>query len=74
VCFLNVLNDGLSYALEVQDFKNLQGMMNKALVLENHKGVIVCKRKLVRQHQPDSSSRPCFAMALAGLVFRPAQP
>jgi hypothetical protein len=49
-CFLNGLNDGLAYALEAQDFENLQGMVNKALVLENRRGVIEYKRKLVRQH------------------------
>jgi hypothetical protein len=49
-CFLNGLNDGLAYALEAQYFKNFQGMVNKALVLENHRGVMEHKRKLVRQH------------------------
>jgi hypothetical protein len=49
-CFLNDLNDGLTYALEARDFENFQGMVNKALVLENHRGVIERKRKLVRQH------------------------
>jgi hypothetical protein len=39
-CFLNDLNDGLAYALEAGDFKNFQGMVNKALVLENHRGVM----------------------------------
>jgi hypothetical protein len=47
---LNGLNDGLAYALEAQYFKNFQGMVNKALVLENHRGVMEHKRKLVRQH------------------------
>jgi hypothetical protein len=47
-CFLNSLNDGLAYALEARDFENFQGMVNKALVLENHKGVMERKRKLVR--------------------------
>jgi hypothetical protein len=46
-CFLNGLNDGLAYALEAQHFKNFQGMVNKALVLENCRGVIERKRKLV---------------------------
>jgi hypothetical protein len=36
--------------LEARDFENFQGMVNKALVLENHRGVIAHKRKLVRQH------------------------
>jgi hypothetical protein len=48
-------------------------MVNKALVLENHRAVMECKRKLVRQHQPSSSSRPRVATSLAGPVFRPAQ-
>jgi hypothetical protein len=73
-CFLNGLNDGLAYALEARDFENFQGMVNKALVLENCRGVMECKRKLVRQHQPSSSSKPRVATSSAGPVFRPAQP
>jgi hypothetical protein len=57
-CFLNGLNDGLAYALEARDFENFQGMVNKALVLENHRGVIEHKCKLVHHHQLSSSSRP----------------
>jgi hypothetical protein len=49
-CFLNGLNDGLAFALEARDFENFQRMVNKALVLENHRGVMERKRKLVRQH------------------------
>jgi hypothetical protein len=71
--FLNGLNDGLAYALEAWDFENFQWMVNKVLVLENRIGVIERKRKLVRQHQPDSSSRPCVGLPLAGPVFCPAQ-
>jgi hypothetical protein len=73
-CFLNGLNDGLAYALEAWDFENFQGMVQKALVLENHRGVIEHKRRLVRQHQPSSSSRPRVGPLSAGPVFRPAQP
>jgi hypothetical protein len=58
-CFLNGLNDGLTYALEAHDFENFQGMVNKALVLENHRGVMEHKRKLVCKHQLGSSSKPC---------------
>jgi hypothetical protein len=72
--FLNGLNDDLAYALEARDFKNFQGMVNKALVLENHRGVMEHKRKLVRQHQPGSSSRPCVGPPTAGPVFHLAQP
>jgi hypothetical protein len=46
--FLNSLNDGLAYALEAWDFENFQGMVNKALLLKNCRGVMECKRKLVR--------------------------
>jgi hypothetical protein len=70
-CFLNDLNDRLAYALEAQDFENFQGMVNKALVLENRRGVMEHKHKLV--HQPGSSSRSCVAAHSAGPVFRPAQ-
>jgi hypothetical protein len=67
-CFLNGLNNGLAYALEAQDFENFQGMVNKALVLENHRGV------MVHQHQPGSSSRPHVATPSSGPVFHPALP
>jgi hypothetical protein len=72
--FLNGLNDGLAYALEPQDFENFQGMVNKALMLDNYRGVMERKRKLVRQHQPGSSSRPHVGPPSAGPVFCPAQP
>jgi hypothetical protein len=73
-CFLNVLIDGLAYALEARDFENFQGMVNKALVLENHRGVKEHKRKLVHQHLSSSSSKPRVATSSAGPVFHPAQP
>jgi hypothetical protein len=72
--FLNGLNDGLAYTLEARDFENFQGIVNKALVLENHRGVMECKCKLVCQHQLASSSRLHVAKSSAGPVFRPAQP
>jgi hypothetical protein len=71
---LNVLNDGLAYALEARDFENFQGMVNKDLVLENRREVMERKQKLVRQHQLSSSSKPQVATSSAGPVFRPAQP
>jgi hypothetical protein len=48
-------------------------MVNKALVLENHKGVMEHKHKLVHQHQLGSSSRPCAGPPLLGHVFHSAQ-
>jgi hypothetical protein len=72
--FLNGLNDGQAYALEARDFENFQGMVNKTLVLENCRGVMEHKRKLVHQHKLRSSFRLRVAMPLAGPVFYPAQP
>jgi hypothetical protein len=45
--FLNGLIDGLAYALEAQDFENFHVMVDKALVLENHRCVMEHKRMLV---------------------------
>jgi hypothetical protein len=36
-CFLNGLNDGMVYALEAREFENFQGIVNKVIVLENHR-------------------------------------
>jgi hypothetical protein len=72
-CFLNGLNDGLAYALEARDFENFQGMVNKALVPENRRGVMERKRMMGHQQQPGSSSRPRIATPSAGHVFHPAQ-
>jgi hypothetical protein len=73
-CFLNGLNDGLAYALEARDVEKFHGMVNKALVLENHRGVIEHKNRLLLQHQPGGSSRPSVATSSVGPVLHPAQP
>jgi hypothetical protein len=44
-------------------------MVNKAHVLENHRGVMERKRKLVRQYQSGSSSRPHIARLQSDLYF-----
>jgi hypothetical protein len=49
--FFNGLDDGLVYALEACDFENFQTMVNKALVLENRRGILTCKRKQERKTQ-----------------------
>jgi hypothetical protein len=59
--------------LEARDFENFQGMVNKALVLENRRGVMEHKCKLVCQHQSGSSSRPHVGTPSAGHVFHPAK-
>jgi hypothetical protein len=73
-CFLNGLNDGLAYALEARDFENFKRMVNKALALQNRRGVMERKRKLVHQHQPGSSSGPRVATSSARPMFCPVQP
>jgi hypothetical protein len=72
-CFLNGLNDRLAYTLEARDFENFQGMVNKVLVLENRRGVMERKRKLVHRHQLGSRSGPRVTTPSAGPVFCPAQ-
>jgi hypothetical protein len=71
---LNGLNDGLAYALEARDFGNFHAMVNKALVLENHRCVMERKCKLVHQHKSGSSSRPRVATSLVRPMFCPTQP
>jgi hypothetical protein len=43
-------------------------------VLENRRGVIEHKRKLVHQYQSGNSSRPRVATPSVGPVFCPVQP
>jgi hypothetical protein len=66
---MNGLNDALAYALEARDYENFQGMVNKALVLETHRGMMEHKHKFVRQHQLRSCSRPCVATSSARPMF-----
>jgi hypothetical protein len=73
-CFLNGLNDGLAYALEACDFENFQGMVNKALVLENCRGIMERRRKQERQYQQGNTSRRCIGSSSTRPIFRPAQP
>ncbi len=44
--FLIALNDGLAYALEAHNFKKFEDMVDKALVLENRRGIMEQKRKM----------------------------
>jgi hypothetical protein len=55
--FLNGLNDGLAYALEARDLINFQDMANKALVLENRRGIMERKRKMQRTGSQGSNTR-----------------
>jgi hypothetical protein len=56
-CFLKGLEDGLAYALDARDFENFQTMVDKALVLENRRGILSSKRKHDCQSQQSTNSR-----------------
>jgi hypothetical protein len=55
--FLNGLNDGLAYALKARDFTNFQDMVDKALVLENRRGIMERKRKIQHTGSQGSNTR-----------------
>jgi hypothetical protein len=55
--FLNGLNDGLTYALEARDFINFQDVVDKALVLENRRGIMEWKRKMQRTGLQGNNTR-----------------
>jgi hypothetical protein len=71
--FLNGLNDGLAYALEAHNFANFQDMVDKALVLENRRGIMERKRKMQHTGSQGSNTRLCVGSSSQGPVFRPGQ-
>jgi hypothetical protein len=73
-CFLNGLNDRLAYALEAHDVENFQGMVKKALVLKNHRGMMEHRRKYEHQYKQGNTSRRRIRSSSTGPVFHSAQP
>jgi hypothetical protein len=71
--FLNGLNDSLAYTLEARDFINFQDMVDKALVLENRRGIMERKRKMQRTRSQGSNTRFHVGSSSQGPVFRPVQ-
>jgi hypothetical protein len=71
--FLNELNDGLVYALEARDFINFQDMVDKALFLENRRGIMERKKKMQRTGPQGSNTRVCVGSSLQGANFYPGQ-
>jgi hypothetical protein len=69
--FLNGLNDGLAYALEARDFTNFQDMVDKALVLENQRGIMECKRKMQCTGSQGSNTRFRVGSSSWGPNFHP---
>jgi hypothetical protein len=71
--FLNRLNDGLAYALEAHDFINFQDMVDKALVLENRRGIMEQKRKMQCTGPQGSNTRIRVGSSAHGPDFYPGQ-
>jgi hypothetical protein len=67
--FLNRLNDGLAYAPETRDFTNFQDMVDKALVLENRRGIMERKRKMQCTSSQGSNTRFCVGSSSQGPNF-----
>jgi hypothetical protein len=67
--FLNNLNDGISYALEARDFVNFQAMVDKALVLENRRGIMECKRKMQHTRAEGGNTRFHVGFSSQGPIF-----
>jgi hypothetical protein len=71
--FLNGLNDSLAYELEARDFINFQDMVDKALVLENRRGIMERKRKMQRTGSQGSNTTFPVGSSSQGPVFCPVQ-
>jgi hypothetical protein len=71
--FLNGLNDGLASALEARDFINFQDIVDKALVLENRRGIMEQKRKMQHTGPQGSNMRICVGSSSQGPNFRLGQ-
>jgi hypothetical protein len=64
----------MSSSLEAHDFVNFQEMVDKALVLENRRGIMEQKRKMQCTGSQGSNTRFRVGSSSQGLVFRPGQP
>jgi hypothetical protein len=71
--FINGLNDGLAYALEARNYDNFHNMVNKALVLENRRGIMDPKRNQERLGQSSNNSRPRVGVPFTGPMQRTPQ-
>jgi hypothetical protein len=67
--FSTDLNDGLAYVVEARDFTNFQDMVDKALVLENRRGIMERKRKMQRTGSQGSNTRFRVGSSLQGPNF-----
>jgi hypothetical protein len=67
--FLNGLNDGLAYALEARDFVHFQDLVDKALVLENQRGIMERKRKMQCTGSQGSNTKFCVGSSSQGPIF-----
>jgi hypothetical protein len=68
---LTALNDGFAFALEAHDFINFQDMVDKALVLENRRGIMERKRKMQHIGSQGSNTRFRVGSSSQGPNFCP---
>jgi hypothetical protein len=71
--FLNGLNDGLAYALEARNFDNFQDMADKALVLENRRGIMERRRRMQHTGAQGSHKKFRYGSSSHKHVFRSGQ-
>jgi hypothetical protein len=69
--FLSGQNDGLAYALEARNFDNFQHMVDKALFLENRRGIMERKRKMQRTGAQGSHKKFSDGSSSQGPIFFP---
>jgi hypothetical protein len=70
--FLNGLDDGLAYALEARDFENFQTMIDKALVLENRRGILSARTSRSARDSRVATQDPASALRLLYLPSTPS--
>jgi hypothetical protein len=70
--FLNGLDDGLAYALEACDFENFQTMIDKALVLENRRGILSASTSRSARDNRVATQDPASALRLLYLPSTPS--
>jgi hypothetical protein len=71
--FLSRLDKGQAYALEAHNFDNFQDIVEKALVLENQRGIIERKRKMQRTGAQGSHKKFCDGSSSQAPIFLSGQ-
>jgi hypothetical protein len=67
--FLNELNNRLAYAPEAHNFKMFQDMVDKALILENRRGIMNTRGKCSAQELKEATRKSVMVLPLKDLFF-----